>query len=565
MRKDLETPLTDHTPLIPLRMLNEYVYCPRLSYLEWVQGEFAHNADTVDGAIKHKRVDKGSGKLPENPEEVEKVHARSVSLSSEQWGITGKIDLVEGEGKAVTPVDYKRGKRPHVPGGVYAPERVQLCGQGLLLREHGFSCDGGIIYFVGSKERVNVPYDEALLAETCKAIEGLRALARSGEIPPPLEDSPKCIRCSLAGICLPDEVHFLRQSGPEPRPVYAMEETGLPLYVQEPGAYVRKEGGLLIAELKDEKLAEARLGEISQVVLFGHCKLSTPALHECLRREVPITYLSYGGWFLGHTVSTGHKNVDTRTAQYRVSFDEAGCLRIAKSLVEAKIANCRTLLRRNWKGGAEGEERIPQLLLNGLQADAENAGKTKDLSELLGTEGSAARRYFHNFGSMLKQGEDLDMPFDFEGRNRRPPKDPVNAMLSFAYAMLTREWTVTLSAVGLDPYRGFYHQPRFGRPALALDMMEPFRPLLADSAVITAINNGEVQAAHFIRAAGSCTLNDHGRKRFLAVFERRLQQEVIHPVFHYKISYRRVLEVQARLLIRHLQGEIPEYPNFVTR
>jgi CRISPR-associated protein Cas1 len=138
-------------------------------------------------------------------------------------------------------------------------------------------------------------------------------------------------------------------------------------------------------------------------------------------------------------------------------------------------------------------------------------------------------------------------------------------MLSFAYAMLAREWTVTLSAVALDPYRGFYHQPRFGRPALALDMMEPFRPLLADSAVITAINNGEVQGSHFIRAAGGCTLNDQGRKRFIAAFERRLQQEIIHPIFHYRISYRRVMEVQSRLLIRHLLGEIPEYPNFVTR
>jgi CRISPR-associated protein Cas1 len=180
-------------------MLNEYVYCPRLSYLEWVQSEFAHSADTVDGAIKHKRVDKGSGKLPEVPQEEERVHARSVSLASERLGITGKIDLVEGEGRSVTPVDYKRGKRPHLPGGVYAPERVQLCGQGLLLREHGFSCDGGIIYFAGSKERVRVPYDESLLAETHKAIEGLRALARSPEIPPPLRDSPKCNRCSLAG------------------------------------------------------------------------------------------------------------------------------------------------------------------------------------------------------------------------------------------------------------------------------------------------------------------------------------------------------------------------------
>jgi CRISPR-associated protein Cas1 len=166
---------------------------------------------------------------------------------------------------------------------------------------------------------------------------------------------------------------------------------------------------------------------------------------------------------------------------------------------------------------------------------------------------------------MLKQDGPESWQFDFVSRNRRPPKDPVNAMLSFAYAMLVREWSVALSAVGLDPYRGFYHQPRFGRPALALDMMEPFRPLVADSVVITVINNGEVQSGDFIHAAGSCNLTDKGRKAFIHAFERRMQQEVTHPIFKYRISYRRLLEVQARLLVRYLSGEIREYPCFMTR
>jgi CRISPR-associated protein Cas1 len=138
-------------------------------------------------------------------------------------------------------------------------------------------------------------------------------------------------------------------------------------------------------------------------------------------------------------------------------------------------------------------------------------------------------------------------------------------MLSFSYAMLTREWHIALSAVGLDPYRGYYHQPRFGRPALALDMMEPFRSLVADSAVLTAINNGEIHSNDFIRAAGSCAMTDSGRKRFIAAFERRMGQEITHPLFGYQLSYRRLFEVQSRLLIRYLSGEIPEYPNFLTR
>lgn len=586
-----ELPLTfpeisPEAPFIPVRMVNEYVYCPRLAYLEWVQGEFAHNPDTLDGAIKHRRVDKQEGKLPEAPAEEETIHARSVSLSSLKLGITAKLDLVEGEGNQVTPVDYKRGKRPHVAAGAYDPERVQVCAQGLLLREHGFECDGGVIYYVASKERVRIPFDEELIEQTLTAIHDLRGVALAEHMPPPLEDSPKCPRCSLVGICMPDEVRFLNLGAIEPRPLFPALQDALPLYVQSPRAYVRKDGEVFVIEVEKEKVAEARVGEVSQIALFGGAMLSSGALQECFRRNIPVTWHTYGGWFLGHTVGTGHHNVEARTHQYRASFEPHVCLQLARGWVAAKIANCRTLLRRNWRGTAdawedaepaeetEGDEpgaqdrregRAPPELLIALKEDMNHALKAASLEVLLGVEGAAANRYFQNFAGLLKTDRDQAMSFDFMGRNRRPPKDPVNALLSFAYAMLTREWNITLSAVGLDPYRGFYHQPRFARPALSLDMMEPFRPLIADSAVLMAINNGEVRPTDFIRAAGSCNLTESGRKRFIAGFERRMDQEVTHPIFKYRLSYRRLLEVQARLLIRYLGGEIPEYPNFVTR
>jgi CRISPR-associated protein Cas1 len=579
--------LSAEAPLIPVRMVNEFVYCPRLAYLEWVQGEFAHNPDTLDGAIKHRRVDKAQGALPEAPAEEEVIHARSVSLSSLKLGITAKLDLVEGEGTRVTPVDYKRGKRPHVAAGAYDPERVQLCAQGLLLREHGFECDAGVIYYVASKERVRIPFDEELVEQTLAAIHGLRGVALAGHIPPPLEDSPKCPRCSLVGICMPDEVRFLNEGPIEPRPLFAAVQDALPLYIQSPRAWVRKDGECLVIEEEKEKVAEARLNEVSQIALFGGAMLTSGALQECFRRNIPVTWHTYGGWFLGHTVGTGHHNVEARTHQYRASFEPHVCLQLARGWVAAKIANCRTLLRRNWRGTADGWEddpereeapgsdefdpakgrdsRAPAELLIALKEDMAHALKAASLEPLLGIEGAAANRYFQNFAGLLKTGADEGMSFDFMGRNRRPPRDPVNAMLSFAYAMLTREWTITLSAVGLDPYRGFYHQPRFARPALALDMMEPFRPLIADSAVLMAINNGEVRPTDFVHGAGSCNLTESGRKRFIAGFERRMGQEVSHPIFKYRLSYRRLLEVQARLLLRYLAGEIPEYPNFVTR
>lgn len=554
-------------PLIPVRMINEYVYCPRLAFMMWVQGEFAHSADTVEGAIRHKRVDREKGKLPvETTDEHEEIHAQSVSLSSESLGITAKIDLVEGIGTEVQPLDYKKGKRPHIAAGAYAPERVQVCAQGLLLREHGFRSEYGVLYFAGSKDRVKVVFDDDLVAETTAAIQGLRVLSREDMPPPPLVDSPKCGRCSLIGICLPDEIGLLTHLRSDIRPIYPRMENGLPLYVQSPASYVRKDGEQLIIEENRQKLAEVRLMDTSQVVLFGHCGISAPALHECCRREIPVTFMSYGGWFVGHCVGTGHRNVLTRTAQYRASFDESACINLARRCVTAKIQNSRTLLRRNWKEEGPEGEKAPADLLTGLKHDMRRAARTASIESLLGVEGNAARRYFEHFAAMIS-GDKRDMVggFDFNGRNRRPPRDPVNAMLSFAYSMLTREWTVALSAVGLDPYRGFYHQMRFGCPALALDMMEPFRPLVADSTVITAINNGEVKTDDFVVAATGCNLKPNGRKRFIAAFERRMSQEITHPIFNYRISYRRLFEVQARLLIRFLTGEIPRYPAFVTR
>ena len=555
--------LSGDLPLLPARMVNEYEYCPRLAYLEWVQGEWAESADTVEGRIRHRQVDKPGGKLPEPgaAEEGERIHARSIELSSNRLGLIARIDLVEGDDQSVAPVDYKRGKRPHVPKGAYEPERIQLCVQGLILEEHGYNCPEGILYFAGSRERVTVRFDDELRQATANAVSGLRLIAAGGRLPGPLHDSPKCTRCSLVGICLPDEVNFLHQGSVEPRPLAVARDEALPLYVQARGAKVAKKGEMVEVSIDDHAVASARLIDISQVVLMGSVYLTTPCLQELMQRQIPVTWLSYGGWFYGHTIGNGHKNVELRTAQYRASFDQWSCLHLARGFVQAKVLNARTLLRRNWRG-----EDNPERLLTSLKRDAEAASRATSLSELLGIEGAAAARFFGSFGQLIRQPEDPRLPaFDFTSRNRRPPTDPVNALLSFSYALLARTWTTTLSAVGFDPYRGFYHQPRYGRPALALDMMEPFRPLVAESSVLSAINNGEVRPTDFICAAGSVALAGDGRKRFIATFERRLGQEIVHPLFGYKVSYRRLLEIQARLLGRYLLGDIPEFPIFTTR
>ncbi len=552
-------------PLLPARMVNEFAYCPRLAYFEWVDGEFADNAETTEGRFHHRRVDQApvrKSRQTENQESGETtIHQRSVWLSSEGLGVTAKIDLVEGEGQVVVPVDYKRGKRPHTAQGAWEPEQVQLCVQGLLLREQGFTCERGVLYFVGSRERVEVLFDEELVARTREFLDGMRTMTQATVAPPPLVDSPKCPRCSLVGLCLPDEVGWLRQPHnddlPALRKLIPTNDDALPLYIQTPGAKLGKDGECLKVKDHDDVIGEARLVETSQVVLYGAVQVSTQVVQELCKRNIPLVYCSSGGWFYGMTTGLLHKHVELRRRQYAVAADRERCLQLARRFVQAKIANCRTLLRRNHRAA-------PDTVIQDLKNDHAHAGTVESLESLLGVEGTAARRYFSEFAGMLKEAEP-GARFDFEGRNRRPPRDPVNAMLSLLYSMLAREWTVTLQSVGLDPYLGFYHQPRYGRPALALDMMEEFRPLIADSAVLTAINNGEIQQSDWFERMGSVTLTPEGRRRLIETYERRMGQEITHPVFGYQISYRRVLEVQARLLGRYLLGEIPELPPFTTR
>lgn len=339
------------------------------------------SGDTEEGRRAHVRVDAGGGKLPAPAETHEKPDftARSVTLASERLGIIAKIDVIDGEGGTVTPVDTKKGKRPHVAEGAYEPERVQVCAQGLILEDAGYTVTEGAIWYAGSRERVRIALDDELRAKTRAAIADLRLVAAAGRLPPPLVDSPKCTKCSLAGICLPDEVTFFRR-GLAPRPLNPSADTALPLYVQEPGARVSKSGEVLVVETEEQK-TEVPIGDVSEVVLHGPISLSTPALGALLREEIPITYASTGGWVLGHTVSTGHKNVAVRIAQYRAAFDERRCLAFARNLVAAKVKNSRVFLRRNFKIGNEAER---DAALEALSRLADRAAHAPTEAELLG-------------------------------------------------------------------------------------------------------------------------------------------------------------------------------------
>ena len=743
------------TEVIPARMLNEFVYCPRLFYYEFVEGVFVESADTLRGGAIHQRVDSGSGALPkaatkaENRKqkaersgpgetggeetkaesrkqkaempaqaaEPETIHSRSVQMGSERLGVVAKMDLVEvraapAEGAAdlltqgsdkggdkglnggaadgtgdkgsdkggdkgsrnragdgtgdlfetkvptkvptkaanvapdgtgdlfaaleVCPVDYKAGapregeEAKSEPDGprLWDTDKMQLGLQGLILHDNGYSCNEGVIYYRATKQRVRLPITSELESWVLQNVAQARRVA-AGPMPAPLVHSPKCVRCSLAPVCLPDETRMLgvrsaecgvrssecgvgsaerESAGPAlalpaeagvpadgpaerrlqpaapspagserpaaeapPRRLMAARDDTRALYLNTQGYRVGCKEEVLQVKEKDKVIEEVRMRDVSHVALFGNIQISTQAIQSLCEQEIPVTYFSMGGWFYGITRGHGMKNVFLRMEQFRLAREETTCLALARQFVHGKIRNHRTLLMRN-------HLEPPEPIILRLKRASEDALCAASIQELLGIEGAAASQYFQEFSGMVKVEDDLPgletrrkddgqarFNFNFSNRNRRPPTDPVNAMLSLAYSLLSKDCTLAALAVGFDPYLGFYHQPRFGRPALGLDLMEEFRPLIAESTVLSCINNRVVTEKDFVRAGQAVNLSAPGRKRFFQTYEQRMSSLITHPLFDYKVSYRRALELQARLLAKTLTGEIAQYLPLLTR
>ncbi len=543
--------------LLPARMVNEYVYCPRLFWLEYIEREFEHSYDTLGGERVHRRIDHPRGELPDTHPDL-RAEATSVELSSENLGVVAKIDLVRADGDRAVPIDYKRGKVPSI-GGPYDPERVQICLQALLLREHGYECDTGRIYYAGSNRFVGVPISEALIAQTRHAVASARTLMQRGTLPAPLVHSPKCARCSLNAICLPDETNALREKAREAtdniRPFGAPADDGVWLYVLEAGARIGLSGETVQVRTDDGVHSEMPLIELAGISLFGNVQISSQALRTVLGRDIPVFLLSYGGWLTGYARSVNDHSLDLRIAQHKITEDREWSVRLARAFVFGKVRNQRTMIRRAL-GGTAARAR-----LQALSFMCHRIETAIDTESLLGYEGNAARLYFEAFGEMLS----IQTGFEVSGRVRRPPTDPVNAMLSFGYAMLAKEALAAVIAVGFEPGLGFYHKIRPGRPSLALDLMEEFRPLIVDSTVLSIVNSREIRSSHFDRRGKAIVLTQEGRRTFIGALERRLRSSIVHPAFGYNVTYRRALSIQARLLARTIQGDIPTYPPFMTR
>jgi len=544
--------------LVPVRMLNEHVYCPRLAYLEWVDQRFVQSGDTARGSFVHRRVDRPRGQPPPpGGGESSRPDSTAVEIGSERLGIVARIDLLQADGDAVVPVEFKTGDPRAGDSVLWPPEQIQLCAQVLLLRDAGYRVERAEVWFDGTRTRHTVAIDDELVAATLAAIGELRATAARDVAPAPLVDSPKCPRCSLVGLCLPDELNLLsRRSSEAPRRLVAPDPAAEPLYAMTPGARVTKRGGRVVLLEDGKQVASRRLLDISHVAVFGNVDVGSALLRECFDTGIPVLWFTHGGWFSGVAQGMPSKNVAVRMRQHRAAA--IGDVTFAQSFVSGKIHNQRTLLRRH--GGPDAKATVAQ-----LQALMRSARTTTTLASLLGVEGTAARIFFDRFADLLRPPAALGPGPTFAGRNRRPPTDPVNAVLSFVYAMLIKDCTVALLAASLDPFVGLYHQPRFGRPALALDLAEEFRPLVGDSVVLTVVNNGELGPADFVSRAGGVALTPAGRRSVIAAYERRMRTELVHPMFGYRAAYRRSLEIQARLLAAVLVGDLPEYRSLTTR
>jgi CRISP-associated protein Cas1 len=594
---------------LPLRMIVEHAYCPRLFHYMHVEGVMVANEHVLRGRHDHARTDAPgtaavrravTKHLPPESEAppvapdvpVEWQEARAVDLGASDLGVIARLDavLLDGERTAI-PAERKSGRGPDAgaasvrwAAGAWDSDAIHVAIQAMALERAGYAVPRAEIYYSASRTRVLVSLTVELRAEASRAIAAAREAQRApaGARPPPLDDSPKCHGCSLVEVCLPDESRLLRAGiaaddgldeaeDPAPLPgerpgrgrrlVASAMETRT-VTVSTAGVSVRKEGeALLLVPPPDTrggppgKPTRVAMDSMDALVVMGSPNVSTAAIMACLERGIAVSFHQANGRLLGSVGSGLASNVALRAAQHAWAADPARALVLARAFVTGKIKNQRVLLRRHGV--------LDDAVAAEWESLARGVEKAADGDALRGVEGRAARLYFEGYARLLRErgGE----AFTMDGRNRRPPRDPVNAMLSFGYALLARECAEVLRRVGFDPMRGFLHGMGWGRPALGLDLMEELRVLLVDSTVLRVVAEKRVVAGDFKRELQGVALAPGARRAFLQALDQRREEEITHPVFGYKVSYRRAIELQARVLARVLEGEAERYVALTTR
>lgn len=336
------------------------------------------------------------------------------------------------------------------------------------------------------------------------------------------------------------------------------------LYVTTQGAYLAREGETLLVRVEEQIALRIPIHTLTSVVCFGRVSSSPPLMGLCSERGVALAFFTMNGRFLARVQGPVSGNVLLRREQYRRSEDETRAAEVARSVIIAKIANCRTVLLR------AARERPEDASRSELDAAAMRFGRLvddlqtpKSLDTLRGIEGDAARVYFGVFDHLITEAKD---DFFFRTRSRRPPLDNLNALLSFLYTLLTHDVAAALEGVGLDPAVGFLHRDRPGRPSLALDLVEELRPVIADRLALSLINRRQIKTEGFRKTeSGAVEMDVATRKEVLVAYQKRKQEEILHPFLKERVAFGIVPHVQAMLLARHLRGELDGYPSFLWR
>lgn len=559
--------------LWPARNVAEHAYCPRLFYLMEVEGIHVPSADTVKGIAVHRRVDRPSNAPDDDADDPDRPKAvRSLTLTSKSLGLTATLDLAEISGNTAVPVEYRKGKAKRIgpiqlrddeeddhtapTAEPWPTDRVQIGLQAILLEEAGYIVTEGVLYYASEKRRLRLPIDAALKAEALATLEAAKKTAQ-GRRPLPLVNDPRCVRCSLAPVCLPDEVNQQREEPVKPRRMWPPRDDGIHVVAQVDGTKIGVRGNSVrITDGSGAVTKEFPIANLESLSLLGSVQISTQALQVIAEKGIPIAYLSAAGRMIAMVDPLDSVSADVRRSQVR-KFDKPDiALELTRALVAAKITNQRTLLVRN-------HPTLPPSVPPQLAAEAEKAARAPSIDAARGHEGQAAAIYFAHYAGMFKSR--LAQEFAKNGRQRRPPPDPINSCLSMAYTMLTHACVSALRIASLEPSIGAFHVSRPGRPALALDLMEPFRPLIADSVALAAFNRGELTEGHFTRTASGCMLTDAGRRAFFDAYGRRMDTEITHPIFQYRLSYRRMLTLHARMIAAWLLEEVPTLAFLTTR
>ena len=543
--------LDSHDPMMRAEALHALAYCPRLFYLQEVERISLPDAAVFAGRQLHAAL-----------EADEDGEAVNLELASSALGLAGKVDCLRRRDGSYLPYEHKRGQ-PRRPNGqqpdAWPSDRLQIIAYAVLLEEaFGQPIPEGRIRYHAANITVRVPIDDAARADLHAAVAEARRLRQTVERPPITDNERLCARCSLAPVCLPEEVRQDREPQHDPVRLFPPDRDGTTLHVVSQGAQVGCSGDSLVVRPRDQPETKHPIRGVDSVLLHGFTQLTTQALRRCVEHGVGVHWLTTTGYHTASLVPTAGQ-VQRRIRQYRALTDEATCLRLAKALVHAKIEGQHRYLLRATRGGSDTrQDLLPNL--TAIQEALRAVHSAPDRDSLRGQEGQAAVHYFQGLRAVL--GDQIPEELRSTTRNRRPPLDRFNALLSYGYGLLHTVVMRAVLAVGLEPSLGFFHTPRSAAYPLILDLLELFRVTLWDMTLIGSLNRCQWDVeADFTVTRAKVWLSETGRKKAIGLFEARLEESWKHPVLNYSLSYARTIELEARLLEKEWTGE----PNLFAR